>query len=89
MKTSNFPNGRRMTPPRRSIRPAALCGLILTACATLRVGSDFDHSESFSGFHAFSWMPRINHGSHNPLIVQRARDAIQAALRCGSPLKNS
>lgn len=83
MRNSNFPDGRRMTPARRSIRPigaAALCGLILTACATLRVGNDFDHTESFSGFHAFSWMPRTNYGSHNPLVVQRARDAIQAAL---------
>jgi len=86
MWNSNIPNGRLVTHDQRpihsirSIVAASLCGLILTACATLRVGSDFDHTERFSGFHTFSWMPRTNYGSHNPLTVQRARDAIQAAL---------
>ncbi|HMK87933.1 MAG TPA: DUF4136 domain-containing protein [Steroidobacteraceae bacterium] len=59
---------------------AALVGLVLTSCASIRVGSDFDHAASFAEFHAFSWMPRENYGSRNPLVVEHARDAIQAAL---------
>src|SRR5512140_3500329 len=57
-----------------------LAGLILTGCATLQVGNDFDHSASFSGYHTFSLMVREHHGSDNPLVVQRARDAIEAEL---------
>ena len=55
-------------------------GLLLQSCATIRVGSDFDRSATFSGYHTFSLMAREHHGSHNPLIVQRAKDAIQAEL---------
>src|SRR5690242_19820104 len=58
----------------------ALVGLLLQSCATMKVGSDFDRSATFSGYHSFSWMDREHHGSHNPLTVQRARDAIQAEL---------
>lgn len=55
-------------------------GLLLQSCATIRVGSDFDRAANFSGYHSFSWMAREHHGSRNPLVVQRARDAIQAEL---------
>ncbi len=55
-------------------------GLLLQSCETIRVGSDFDQSATFSGYHTFSWMARERHGSHNPLVVQRAKDAIQAEL---------
>ncbi|HVW69100.1 MAG TPA: DUF4136 domain-containing protein [Steroidobacteraceae bacterium] len=58
----------------------ASLGLILGACASVRVGSDFDHSASFSGYHTYSWMERTHRGSRNPLVAQRARDAIQAEL---------
>lgn len=56
--------------------------LILTACATLHVGSDYDRAASFAHYHTFAWMPphtRI-YESPNPLVVQRAHDAIQEAL---------
>lgn len=52
----------------------------LTACASLRVGSDFDRNAAFSGYHAFAWMPREHYGTRNPLVVERARDAIRAEL---------
>jgi hypothetical protein len=52
----------------------------LSACATLRVGSDFERSANFGGYHAFSFLPQERHGSSNPLLTQRARDAIQAPL---------
>ncbi len=54
--------------------------LLLVACATLRVGSDFDRGNNFSGYHAFAWMPRESHGTRNALVSQRAHDAIQAEL---------
>ena len=58
----------------------ALLTISLSACTTLRVGSDFEHSASFTEYHAFSLIPRERRGSENPLVVQRAHDAIQAAL---------
>lgn len=57
-----------------------LASLILAGCATLQVGNDFDHSASFSGYHTFNLMVREHHGTDNPLVVQRARDAIEAEL---------
>lgn len=53
----------------------------LSACATLRVGSDYDRTASFSGYHSFTWVPRENHGTNNPLIAERAREAILARLQ--------
>ncbi len=52
---------------------------LLQACTTLRVGSDFDHSAVFSG-HSFTFMQREHHGSRNPLVIQRAGDAIEQEL---------
>lgn len=57
-----------------------LASLLLSACTSLRVGSDFERSASFSAYHTFSFMPREHYGSQNPLVAQRARDDIQAAL---------
>lgn len=54
--------------------------LMLSACETLRVGSDYDRTANFSTYHTFSWLPRENYGVKNPLVVERARDAILAAL---------
>src|SRR5579862_5490515 len=58
----------------------AVIGLWLTACTSLRVGHDFDPGTNFSGYHAFAWMPREHHATRNPLVPQRAREAIQAEL---------
>jgi hypothetical protein len=54
--------------------------LLLAACASLKVGSDFDRTNNFSGYRSFAWMPREHHGTDNPLVAQRALDAIQADL---------
>jgi hypothetical protein len=54
--------------------------LIVVACTTLRVGSDYDHNASFAGYHSFAWLPREHVDTHNPLVIQRARDAIQSEL---------
>jgi uncharacterized protein DUF4136 len=59
-----------------------LTTVILTACATLSVGSDHDPAVSFSAYHTYVWMPprtKVDE-SPNPLVVQRAHDAIEGAL---------
>jgi len=57
--------------------------LLLAACATVRVGSDYDPTADFSRYHAFAWMsPHTDsRDSANPLVVQRAHDAIEASLQ--------
>lgn len=52
----------------------------LSACETLRVGTDYDRAADFSAYHSFTWLPREDYGVRDPLIVQRARDDIQARL---------
>jgi Domain of unknown function (DUF4136) len=72
------------THPSAAARPLGLIAamVILTACTTLRVGSDHDPAANFSAYHAYVWMPPRTkiHESSNPLVVQRAHDAIQNAL---------
>jgi hypothetical protein len=63
----------------------AVVGLIIlaAACTTLQVGSDYDHSASFSNYHAFVVMQRRHHGEYadtSALVVQRAEDAIRSEL---------
>jgi len=60
---------------------ALVSGLALAACAQLRVASDFDHAASFTAYHSFGWMPREHHGASNPLVEQRAHDAIEVELK--------
>ena len=72
-------------------RWAALCFMLALAaamltggCATLQVGSDFDKSANFANYHSFALMKREHHGTNaatNPLVVQRAEDAIKAELQ--------
>ncbi|HVS77264.1 MAG TPA: DUF4136 domain-containing protein [Steroidobacteraceae bacterium] len=52
----------------------------LSACETLRVGSDYDRAADFAGYHSFTWLPREDYGVRNPLVIERARDAIQTRL---------
>ncbi len=54
--------------------------VLLTGCASLQVGHDFDRSADMRGYHRFAWMPREHHGTNNPLVAQRAHDAIQEVL---------
>lgn len=76
--------------PRTAYRPVLILAglaclipitLALNACETLRVGSDYDRTADFAGYRSFSWLPRQDYGTRNPLIVERAREAIQSELR--------
>lgn len=81
MKFFNLAGGSRPTTGgAERLLSIALLTICLSACASLRVGSDFERSAIFSGYHAFSFLPQERHGSRNPLVVQRARDAIQGTL---------
>jgi hypothetical protein len=73
----------------RKGRVRALAGLAFTlavmlglsACETLRVGSDYDRAADFSAYHSFTWLPRADYAAEgNPLVVERARKAIEARL---------
>jgi hypothetical protein len=59
---------------------AGLIASILSACTTLQVGSDYDRSANFAGYHSFSIMQRKHEGAHNPLVAARAEDAIRSEL---------
>jgi hypothetical protein len=60
----------------------AVVAIVVAACTTLRVGSDHDPAAHFSSYHSYVWMPPHTNAyeSPNPLVVQRAHDAIQDAL---------
>ena len=64
----------------RWVLAAVGAAVVLAGCASLKVGNDYDRAADFSGFRSFSLMSREHHGSRNPLVTQRARDAIQAEL---------
>jgi hypothetical protein len=48
----------------------------VASCSTLQVGSDYDKKATFSGLRTFTVMQRQHQHVHNPLVVQRAEDAI-------------
>jgi hypothetical protein len=67
--------------------PVALTGIVvlivvLAACTTLEVGSDFDRQATFANYHTFAIMHRAhrNADAQNPLVSQRAEDAIVGEL---------
>jgi hypothetical protein len=66
---------------------AAVAAVASGGCATIQVGSDYDRSASanFANYHSFTLMKREHHAhgtdaATNPLVVQRAEDAIKAEL---------
>lgn len=60
------------------VLPAA--ALLLMSCSTLQVGSDYDRSAGFAGYHCFNIMQREHRGAHNPRLVTRAEVAIRREL---------
>jgi hypothetical protein len=56
--------------------------LVLGACATLQVGSDYDRTANFANYHTFALMrrPHRDADSRNPLVIQRAEDAVVREL---------
>ena len=63
--------GRRFTA-------VAFVLMLVSACSTLQVGSDYDHAASFQRYKTFTIMQRKHSGTSNPLVAVRASDAIKA-----------
>ena len=57
-----------------------LAFFVLSGCATVQVGSDYDKAATFAGYHSFVLMQRDHRGTANPLVVTRAEDAIRSEL---------
>ena len=53
---------------------------MVTACATMQVGSDYDPAARFDGARTFAIMQREHKSADNPLVVTRAEDAIRSEL---------
>lgn len=86
----------RLQPPhkdygivKRRIRTLALVStlLSLTACVTMRAGSDYYSEADFSGYRSFVWVdespiiePRSARVEISALTVRRVREAIEAEL---------
>jgi Domain of unknown function (DUF4136) len=64
----------------RWLRGAAALAIVLTACTTLQVGSDYDRAANFSNYHTFVVMQRQHQGTNNPLVPQRTEDGIKRYL---------
>jgi hypothetical protein len=58
----------------------ASAALAVSSCASLQVGSDYDKSASFTGYHYFTIMQREHSDVHNPLVATRTEDAIRREL---------
>jgi hypothetical protein len=52
----------------------------LSACASLRVGSEFERGTNFSGYHTFKWLARERSEASNPVVIRGTQDAVQAEL---------
>ena len=65
---------------RRWALAVAVMMVLVAGCASLKVGDDYDRAADFSRFRSFSLMAREHHGTQNPLVTQRARDAVQSEL---------
>jgi hypothetical protein len=58
----------------------AFVAILMSACTTLQVGSDYDHAASFHAYKTFAIMQRNHSGVSNPLVAVRTSDAIRADL---------
>lgn len=69
--------------PLRLLITAAFAISVGAGCSTLQVGSDYDRAATFANYHSFILMDRAHHGADttsNPLVVQRAEDAIKEEM---------
>jgi Domain of unknown function (DUF4136) len=71
---------RRQVAVRWWLPTMAAVAVLLTACASVRVSSDYDHGAGFSQYHAYAWLPRTHTRSQNPLAVRHAQEAIDAEM---------
>lgn len=65
---------------RRRLALLAVAIMLVSGCATLQVGSDYDHAASFHGYKTFTIMQRGHSGISSSLVAVRVSDAIKADL---------
>ena len=57
-----------------------IAALLLTACETAGVQTDFDPAVSFGGYQTYSWLPGEVPRGMNPLMFRRVRESIDRSL---------
>jgi len=76
-----IPNAvRRSRSDGLRLRGVAAAGLVLTACASLHVGSDYDRGVSFGHCQTYAWLSREHQSTAHPLAAQNAHAAINSEL---------
>jgi uncharacterized protein DUF4136 len=65
----------------RRLAAFASIAMLLSACTTLQVGSDYDRAATFQNYKTFTLMQRPHSGVRNPLIAARASDDIKTELQ--------
>jgi hypothetical protein len=58
----------------------AAAGLVLAACNSLHVGSDYDRAASFDHYQTYAWLSREHQARSHPIAVQAAHAAIDSEL---------
>lgn len=81
MNTTSMSRRRRPLALALWLPVMAAASVLLAACTTLRVSSDFDHQTSFANYHTYAWLPREHARSQNPLAVRHAQEAIDAEMQ--------
>ena len=57
-----------------------VAALLLTACQTAGVHTDFDPAANFTAFRTYSWLPSEAPRGMNPLMFRRVKDSIDRSL---------
>ena len=57
-----------------------VAALLLTACQSMGVQTDFDPSVNFAAFRTYHWLPSDVPRGMNPLMFRRIRDSIDRSL---------
>lgn len=66
---------------RRSILTVALLGLTISACTSMRVGSDFDHEASFASVTTYDWVATAEGDEDNAAAIDRINPFLDRRLR--------
>jgi hypothetical protein len=66
------------TPLRLALTTGLIC--ILSACSTVTVTTDYDHSANFAKYHTYYYAPPRKGGSMSPTSEAALRDALRAEL---------
>lgn len=57
-----------------------IAALLLTACQTANVHTDFDPAAPFAAYRTYSWLPVETPRGMNPIMFRRVKDSIDRSL---------